>query len=758
MDVDADQPTRRSPFINFFDVSNNFPFQDPRPEHIRDRRASLDDTLIFDILLASGGIKSTNSLYPPETPQGLQELLDAIESSHYDRLKKDCLVYFLLKWHQDGRERHFQQQRCIPPQFAALADAYWHLDTGIDVPRAVAILSDARLNRDYSSKIIRAISLTPDKEALVRRYIQTAKPLLVEPEDIECYALALADSSILEAWQFSRTFNEQDPMRTRLFKEILGWSVTPKPRPAALKQLLVLPFSSFEESLLNTYVQKPPTTLEFSQVAILQDLICVRLIQGGRYSEAIKLDRQFTSITPPKHLKLTKDRSQMVQQVYTSLPSVERSLIELELDPTQPQPTPLVPKPATPQVHKPPAAQEPQDMSLSQSWEDVRMPATLVNNSTSTPLREVRVPAAALTFGGTPLHASTSIPSAPPILPVNFSAIASGSGSTPRKSLPLSSSVLGSAKPRLSGVGTRMAFGNGSVISSPASGMKLPPANPAQGHAFVSASQQQNAFYQPPPAKTNGVKRAFEEDTNRSPERANNASARTADDVEMETENEDTSFEKDKRDGKKKNGNAEQPDNDEDIALEYSVFAAKKKRAASQPSKRKVTPKIPPGSFAGSEDDDVMMDDDQEEEEKTRRTRTSRSTATRTSKAQTQTQTVSKPPAKKARQIKEKDLSRSIPGSLMMDDEEGEEEEEDDQVAPLRAPSPHPRRPVRKSRSAASVEMADESEGVQTRRRSTRLTVGGTGSAGGSANGGSPEPPLLKAKKATRASGARRKR
>lgn len=82
----------------------------------------------------SGGIEEPYLVYPPEDPQSLQALLDAIESSSYDTLKKDCLVYFLLKWHQDGRERTFQQQRCIPPQFAALSDAYWHLDTGINVP------------------------------------------------------------------------------------------------------------------------------------------------------------------------------------------------------------------------------------------------------------------------------------------------------------------------------------------------------------------------------------------------------------------------------------------------------------------------------------------------------------------------------------------------------------------------------------------------------------------------------------------------
>jgi hypothetical protein len=89
--------------------------------------------LIFDILLSSGGIRQPDTLWPPTDPESFHRLLDAIEDSSYDALKKDCLIYFLLKWHQDGREERFREDRCIPPQFAMLSDAYWHLDSGIHV-------------------------------------------------------------------------------------------------------------------------------------------------------------------------------------------------------------------------------------------------------------------------------------------------------------------------------------------------------------------------------------------------------------------------------------------------------------------------------------------------------------------------------------------------------------------------------------------------------------------------------------------------
>jgi hypothetical protein len=120
--------------MSLFDLSPEaFPWSAPRPHEIETRRAQLSDLLIFDILLSSGGVRQPDTLWPPTDPSSLSRLLSAIEESTYDTLKKDCLVYFLLKWHQDGREERFREERCIPPQFAMLSDAYWHLDSGIHV-------------------------------------------------------------------------------------------------------------------------------------------------------------------------------------------------------------------------------------------------------------------------------------------------------------------------------------------------------------------------------------------------------------------------------------------------------------------------------------------------------------------------------------------------------------------------------------------------------------------------------------------------
>ncbi|KIP12081.1 hypothetical protein PHLGIDRAFT_62558, partial [Phlebiopsis gigantea 11061_1 CR5-6] len=195
-------------------------------KQIEDRRARMSDVLVFDFLLAAGGVKHPDMLYPPRDVEGLKRLLDQIEETTYDTLKKDCLVYFLLKWHEDDRASRFQEARCIPPQFVALADAYWHLDSGKETSRAVALLSDARLNRDYPSKIIQALSLEQNSGELILRYIRTAKPLLTEPDDIDAYSIALAQSSLLEAWQYQRSFPEGSATRVRVLRNVLRWCLT----------------------------------------------------------------------------------------------------------------------------------------------------------------------------------------------------------------------------------------------------------------------------------------------------------------------------------------------------------------------------------------------------------------------------------------------------------------------------------------------------------------------------------------------------
>src|ERR1700722_2085465 len=117
-------------------------------------------------------------------------------------------------WHQCGSESHL----AFPSRhsFRCLRNHQ----------RAVAILSDSRLNRDYASKILQALALAENSTPLILKYIRTAKPLLVEPDDLGLYITALTETNLLDAWQFQRTFPENRETRLRLIRKIFEWCLS----------------------------------------------------------------------------------------------------------------------------------------------------------------------------------------------------------------------------------------------------------------------------------------------------------------------------------------------------------------------------------------------------------------------------------------------------------------------------------------------------------------------------------------------------
>ncbi|KXN92140.1 Protein ELYS, partial [Leucoagaricus sp. SymC.cos] len=767
--------------LPYFELSNNFAWRGSRPQEIEQRRALLDDLLIYDILLRSGGIRSPDILYPPHDEHSLIRLLEAIENSNYDALKKDCLVYFLLKWHQDGREDRFAAQQCIPPQFAALADAYWHLDSGINLAYGVSILADARLNRDYTSKIIQAISLSQDASRLMRKYVRIAKPPLTEPDDIELYTLALADSSLLEAWQFQRTFHESNEIRPRLLQRILEWCVSPKPRPAALMQLLGLPLSTFEESTLHSYALKPPANLSLDALPLLQDLVCVRLIQLGRYIDAIRMDREFSSSKLGSNTRQAQERSKMVQDLYDALPAIQRTFVDTEL--AEPMQRTRLQK----SVQRSPVGE---DVDMAQSWEEIRPNEIQAPVSKLPSSRPIQERANAPRFGG-PVPAQSSIPTAPQ-LPAVFGASATNAGSSrqsfPLPTLPTTFSSPSGSRPlnALSNTAGRLVLSTIPHVSSPLTSAKFPvppSSQPQKPAGFVSANQQSNAFYTPPARTNRHAQPLFPRVQPQQPANgdAEKLSPKKADDVEMEEEHEAEKVDDNEMDRQPEEPESNQAEPDQE--LDFSVFgnglsnwtnnknksnlsAAVDEKSSARPLsvKRKV-----PGSFGDEEDEDMedsgyhadkprATEDEAEEPVSSRTTRSRHSISARS----TTSRKKAKSKRNDSKDSKRRDSSPypNLPGGLGSDD--GEEE---DHIAPLRSTKSSSRRtgaptstkPV--SRGSTASDLADElGEGVQTRRRSSRLTAASSGSVAVDGDASPKKSARTRKPTAKASSGTRKKR
>ena len=174
--------------------------------------------------------------------------------------------------------------------------------------------------------------------------------MLTEPDDMDIYILALAEDGLACAWKYQRTFPDKSEIRTRLTRKVLEWCFTrkprcfrfrtagsfstAKPRPEHLKQLIMFPLSSFEQSLLHNFALEPPTSLPVTSIPLLQDLVCVRLVQSGQYVEAIKLDQQFASTRLGRGTQasqVAERRRKMIEDVIAALPSIERQEIDEKL-------------------------------------------------------------------------------------------------------------------------------------------------------------------------------------------------------------------------------------------------------------------------------------------------------------------------------------------------------------------------------------------------------------------------------------------
>lgn len=612
----------------------------------------------------------------------------------------------------------------------------------------------------------------------------------MEPDDIELYTLALAHSSLLEAWQFQRTFHESNEVRPRLMRKILEWCVTrtycrchfifdshvfcsAKPRPSVLMQLLSLPLSKFEESILHSYVLRPPTTLPVDALPVLQDLVCVRMIQLGRYVEAIRIDREFTSLKVGQNSRQAQERSRMVQDLYDALPTVERAYVDVELA----SPAPGVQQKAS---TKPSVGE---DVDMSQSWEEIRSSDIQASASKLPASRTIPERANAPRFGGPIPSASTlpNIPTIPTVSPLskNFggSAITPAAPRQSLPSMPFTSPPGSLPRPSLSNTAGRLVLGTLPHVSSPLSGAKIP--TPASSNAFVSANQQPNAFYKPPPRANGHTQSIFpnsQPKLNGSAEVQKPEEAEAEDDRMEEEENLPQEVPEHMDDQREK---SEPKPTEEQQDLGFSIFdnnissriSVRKNRTATEPKtnsasdslsanmKRKV-----PGSFSDDDEDEDMDGGEhhhtakaQESEDEAVSGRTARSGKSLSARSTApRSNTMSKSKRNESRDSKRRRSSPrpTLPGSLM-DEPEGEEE---DHVAPLRSSKSLGRsKSGRVSRGSTGSDLADElGEGVQTRRRSSRLTSAvSTGSIDGDM---SPRKSTRAKKPTAKASTVRRKR
>jgi hypothetical protein len=593
---------------------------------------------------------------------------------------------------------------------------------------------------------MQALSLSENPSPLVVKYVRTAKPPLVEPDDIDMYALALADSSLWDAWQFQRTFPDSSETRSRLLHKLLQWClsraladqlhcnpftdvegyVTARPRAEPLAQLVAFPLSPLEQSLLHAYALKPPHDLPSASIAIVQDLVCVRLVQSGDFAAAIKLDRQFSvaGSESAEVVKAARERRKTMDDILNSMTYAERMSLENDLG----QPSMSVPAPPS-QVAKPapPKPRAPLG-DLSMSWEEI--PAATSVDGASTPHRisslTPRVPEKHANLSGSSrFEPKSSL--AGPVPNILFSSSSQKPPTTsPFTQLPPRKPISAPPVPLVGPSGIK--FAHSTALQKTMQVSNVPTTSLFEKSG--SAKQAPNAFYKPPPAPTRTNRTLPTEDVPARPH------TRGEDDMSVASDADNEFIIHEDADVITVPGEA-----DEGPELGFSLFghksAAPTEHRIRAPVHKQAEPKkrAPPGAFYDENEDESEIDSP----------RRSTLPPQRTPRRPQPRARSPSPPRRISRKdvIKGPTLPQNIPGSLL--DEEADQDE--DHVAPL-----PPSRPTRKTRAVASTKPKPEKTPA---RRSSRLSM--TSSvASVSPEPSSPPPPVraTKSRKSTRTSNA----
>lgn len=105
-----------------------------------------------------------------------------------------------------------------------------------------------------------------------------------------------------------------------------------KPKQNSLTQILALPFSKYEDAVVQEFARHPPEELPITSVSLVRDMVCVRLIQSCKYVQAVKFDRQYPSAGGSARGTWGAERGRIVKEILSIIPAVERRLLETELE------------------------------------------------------------------------------------------------------------------------------------------------------------------------------------------------------------------------------------------------------------------------------------------------------------------------------------------------------------------------------------------------------------------------------------------
>lgn len=289
--------------------------------------------LFFDRLLLLASISNHKKLYPPANLNVLESLLDSIDTCPFDSLKKNCLIYYLLKEYGDKREDAFASDKLIPAHFTTGIDGLWALDHSM-WQLAIHCFATPTVSPDFVPDIMLSLATLPPVKQRAKhllRFYQLVNPTLDLHTAILVLRAMSASGQIRTAWALQRTF--QRPDRDQLIHTILescfGLNDHAKPYSASLQILSSFPFDPLEDSILEQFCRSSPVLLSQNHAMVAIHFYLNKLTGEARYIEAIRFEQ---GLAGSNSIQNDPDVDRVIKGIKDILPEVQRTLLELELD------------------------------------------------------------------------------------------------------------------------------------------------------------------------------------------------------------------------------------------------------------------------------------------------------------------------------------------------------------------------------------------------------------------------------------------
>ncbi|KAI0179607.1 nuclear pore complex assembly-domain-containing protein [Hypoxylon sp. FL1284] len=275
-----------------FDSLDPFPYNRSFVQQVEASRRGLDGALFIERVLKALNLSNAGSSYPPRNEAALKQLFEHICASTNATIHHKASVVFYLLLDVDqrtGSERaqYIADQLNIPHNYKVFMQGLWFMDNQqFDV--ALQYLTHPSLQPDFVDDIITVlVRRAPDGDySLPLAYYQTVQPLIQSSSTLELLFAALARSSIVDAFQFSRS--HADFMRRRLFQRlVLSALESVSGRHSAEKalDLISLPFDAQEEQWFKECLESG----EGKRLPVAKDALLMRKIatnQGTLGSES----------------------------------------------------------------------------------------------------------------------------------------------------------------------------------------------------------------------------------------------------------------------------------------------------------------------------------------------------------------------------------------------------------------------------------------------------------------------------------------